>query len=73
MQIEIRPTLNKADEWEPDLKTHNKIESQPTLRVSKKNQIISLRASGVGGIEVIATITGARPSYVGLYSRLRDF
>ena len=32
---------------------------------SKKDQIISLFLSGMGEIEDIAVITGARPSYVG--------
>ena len=48
----------------PNLKTRNEIEPQPARRVSKKDQIISLRDSGVGGIKEIATITGAQPSYV---------
>lgn len=34
-------------------------------RPSKKDQIISLFLSGMGEIEDIAVITGARPSYVG--------
>jgi hypothetical protein len=48
----------------PNLKTRNEIEPQPARRGSKKDQIISLYTSGVGGIEEIATITGARLSYV---------
>ena len=34
-------------------------------RPSKKDQIISLFLSGMGEVEDIAVITGARPSYVG--------
>jgi hypothetical protein len=33
-------------------------------RVSKKDQIISLYTSGIGEVEDLAMITGARPSYV---------
>src|ERR687883_1778285 len=33
--------------------------------VSKKDQILALYASGMGQVEDIAMITGARPSYVG--------
>jgi hypothetical protein len=33
-------------------------------RVSKKDQIISLYTSGIGSVEDLALITGARPSYV---------
>src|SRR2546423_13619318 len=36
-----------------------------TNKPSKKDQIISLFLSGMGEIEDIAVITGARPSYVG--------
>ncbi|HEV2859485.1 MAG TPA: hypothetical protein VGX48_00605 [Pyrinomonadaceae bacterium] len=39
-------------------------------RPSRKDQIISLFLSGMGEVEDIAVITGARPSYVG--SVLRD-
>ena len=37
---------------------------QRTRRVSKKDQILSLYTSGLGDVEDIAMITGARPSYV---------
>lgn len=37
---------------------------QRPRRVSKKDQIISLYTSGLGDVEDIAMITGARPSYV---------
>src|SRR5690349_598499 len=33
-------------------------------RISKKDQIISLYTSGIGEVEDLAMITGARPSYV---------
>jgi hypothetical protein len=33
-------------------------------RVSKKDQILSLYTSGIGSVEDLAMITGARPSYV---------
>jgi hypothetical protein len=36
-----------------------------TARPSRKDQIISLFLSGMGEVEDIAVITGARPSYVG--------
>jgi len=39
-------------------------------RPTRKDQIISLFLSGMGEVEDIAVITGARPSYVG--SVLRD-
>src|SRR5215210_6295028 len=35
-----------------------------TSRPSKKDQIVSLFISGMGEVEDIAVITGARPSYV---------
>src|SRR5204863_8920708 len=38
---------------------------RPSGRPSKKDQIISLFLSGMGEVEDIAVITGARPSYVG--------
>ncbi|HEX3559536.1 MAG TPA: hypothetical protein VHU19_10035 [Pyrinomonadaceae bacterium] len=38
---------------------------RPAGRPSKKEQIISLFLSGMGEVEDIAVITGARPSYVG--------
>jgi hypothetical protein len=37
---------------------------QRPRRVSKKDQILSLYTSGLGDVEDIAMITGARPSYV---------
>jgi hypothetical protein len=37
---------------------------QRARRVSKKDQILSLYTSGLGDVEDIAMITGARPSYV---------
>lgn len=40
-------------------------ESGRTRRPTKKDQIISLYLTGMGEIEDIALITGARPSYVG--------
>ena len=41
-------------------------DKQPrSQKVSKKDQIIALFLSGMGEIEDIAMITGARPSYVG--------
>ncbi len=39
-------------------------EDQRVRRVSKKDQIISLYTSGIGEVEDLAMITGARPSYV---------
>ncbi len=39
-------------------------EDQRARRVSKKDQIISLYTSGIGEVEDLAMITGARPSYV---------
>ena len=40
-------------------------------RISKKDQIISLYTSGIGEVEDLAMITGARPSYVA--SVLQEF
>jgi len=37
---------------------------QRTRRVSKKDQILSIYTSGLGDVEDISMITGARPSYV---------
>jgi hypothetical protein len=39
-------------------------EDQRARRVSKKDQIIALYTSGIGEVEDLAMITGARPSYV---------
>jgi hypothetical protein len=39
-------------------------EESRARRVSKKDQIISLYTSGIGEVEDLAMITGARPSYV---------
>ena len=38
--------------------------AQPARRVSRKDQILSLFTSGIGSVEDLAAITGARPSYV---------
>ena len=38
--------------------------SQRERHISKKDQIISLYTSGIGSVEDLAMITGARPSYV---------
>ncbi|HXG67940.1 MAG TPA: hypothetical protein VNO70_22770 [Blastocatellia bacterium] len=35
-----------------------------TQRISKKDQILSLYTSGLGNVEDLALLTGARPSYV---------
>ncbi|HVG39382.1 MAG TPA: hypothetical protein VM870_08845 [Pyrinomonadaceae bacterium] len=40
-------------------------ERQKSPRISRKDQILSLYMSGIGGVEDLAMITGARPSYVG--------
>jgi hypothetical protein len=37
---------------------------KPARRVTRKDQIISLYTSGIGDVEDLAMITGARPSYV---------
>lgn len=39
-------------------------EEQSDRRTSKKDQIISLFTSGMGSVEDLAMITGARPSYI---------
>ena len=39
-------------------------EESRARRVSKKDQIIALYTSGIGEVEDLAMITGARPSYV---------
>jgi hypothetical protein len=39
-------------------------EEKPSRRVTRKDQIISLYTSGIGDVEDLAMITGARPSYV---------
>ena len=57
-----KPKLSREDE-----KTKGKGETRKrsSNRPSKKDQIISLFLSGMGEVEDIAVITGARPSYVG--------
>jgi hypothetical protein len=46
-------------------KAQDETRKRTSGRPSKKDQIISLFLSGMGEVEDIAVITGARPSYVG--------
>ena len=48
----------------PDKKDPELGEEQSERRASKKDQIISLFTSGMGSVEDLAMITGARPSYI---------
>ena len=55
----------RAKESGGKVKGRDETRKRSSNKPSKKDQIISLFLSGMGEIEDIAVITGARPSYVG--------
>jgi hypothetical protein len=55
---------NEYDEYDEYKDTGAERGVEKERRVSKKDQIISLFASGIGSVEDLAMITRARPSYI---------
>src|SRR5215471_16219700 len=55
---------NEYDEYDEYKDTGAERGAEKERRVSKKDQIISLFASGIGSVEDLAMITRARPSYI---------
>lgn len=62
MDEDLTPDKQEEDEQEKDSDAEQRSEGE--RRASKKDQIISLFTSGMGSVEDLAMITGARPSYI---------
>jgi hypothetical protein len=65
MKKQANGTKKQTSSMKRDLNQKTESSLPPRERhISKKDQIISLYTSGIGSVEDLAMITGARPSYV---------